>query len=58
MPRLTKDKRNQLVGILHRDALVATVARRFNVAIRTVYVITAREITIGSQNQNDRPHNL
>ena len=56
MPRLTKDERNQLVGMLNGGASVATVARRFNVTRRTVYVTRDREITTGSQ--NDRPRRL
>ena len=54
MPRLTKDERNQLVGMLNGGASVATVARRFNVTRRTVYVTRDREITTGSQNDRSR----
>ena len=56
MPRLTKDERNRLVGMLHGGASVATVARHFNVTRRTVYVTRHREISTVSQ--NDRPRRL
>ena len=56
VPRLTKDERNRLVGILQGGASVATVARHFNVTRRTVYETRDREITTGSQ--NDRPRRI